>query len=72
VDAEDAVQDAWLCWSRLGPHARADIREPRAWLTTAVGRLCLDRLHSAAARRETYVGPWLPEPLSRPATRATR
>jgi RNA polymerase sigma-70 factor (ECF subfamily) len=72
VDAEDAVQDAWLCWPRLGPDARADIREPRAWLTTAVGRLCLDRLRSAAARRETYVGPWLPEPLSRPATRATR
>jgi RNA polymerase sigma-70 factor (ECF subfamily) len=63
ADAEDAVQDAWLRWSGLGPDARADVREPRAWLTTAVARLCLDRLRSAAARRETYVGPWLPEPL---------
>jgi RNA polymerase sigma-70 factor (ECF subfamily) len=63
ADAEDAVQDAWLRWSGLGPAGRAAVREPRAWLTTTVARLCLDRLRSAAARRETYVGPWLPEPL---------
>ncbi|MFR9802250.1 RNA polymerase sigma factor SigJ [Pseudonocardia sp. RS010] len=59
ADAEDAVQEAWLRWS---DHA-AGVRNPRAWLTTVVGRICLDRLTSAAARRETYVGPWLPEPL---------
>jgi RNA polymerase sigma-70 factor (ECF subfamily) len=39
------------------------VRDERAWLTTVVGRVCLDRLRSAAARRERYVGPWLPEPL---------
>ncbi|MCW0216406.1 MAG: sigma-70 family RNA polymerase sigma factor [Pseudonocardia sp.] len=63
ADAEDAVQDAWLRWSGLTDDARAAVREPRAWLTTVVARLCLDRLRSATARRETYVGPWLPEPL---------
>jgi len=63
ADAEDAVQDAWLRWERLGPDGRAAVRDVRAWLTTAVGRLCLDRVRSAPARRERYVGPWLPEPL---------
>ncbi|MCF7547833.1 RNA polymerase sigma factor SigJ [Pseudonocardia sp. WMMC193] len=58
ADAEDAVQEAWFRWSRA-----SDVREPRAWLTTVVARICLDRLTSATARRETYVGPWLPEPL---------
>ncbi|TCK21251.1 RNA polymerase sigma factor SigJ [Pseudonocardia endophytica] len=61
ADAEDAVQEAWL---RL---ARSDdpesVRDLRAWSTTTVARLCLDRLRSAAARRERHVGPWLPEPL---------
>ena len=63
ADAEDAVQEAWLRLAGLDPEARAGIRDERAWLTTVVGRLCLDRLRSAAARRERYVGPWLPEPL---------
>ncbi|HEY2204745.1 MAG TPA: sigma-70 family RNA polymerase sigma factor [Pseudonocardia sp.] len=63
ADAEDAVQDAWLRLNRLDEAQRAAIRDPRAWLTTVVGRLCLDRLRSAAVRRESYVGPWLPEPL---------
>jgi RNA polymerase sigma-70 factor, ECF subfamily len=58
ADAEDAVQEAWLRWS-----GASGVREPRAWLTTVVARICLDRLTSATARRETYVGPWLPEPL---------
>lgn len=63
ADAEDAVQEAWLRLDGLDEDARAAIRDLRAWLTTAVGRICLDRLRSAAARRERYVGPWLPEPL---------
>ncbi|GAA5121336.1 RNA polymerase sigma factor SigJ [Pseudonocardia adelaidensis] len=63
ADAEDAVQEAWLRLAGLDAAARAEIRDERAWLTTVVGRLCLDRLRSAAARREHYVGPWLPEPL---------
>jgi RNA polymerase sigma-70 factor (ECF subfamily) len=62
-DAEDAVQDAWLRLRRLSDEERGAIRDQRAWLTTAVGRLCLDRLRSATARRESYIGPWLPEPL---------
>jgi len=63
ADAEDAVQEAWLRLAGLDAAARAEIRDERAWLTTVVGRLCLDRLRSAAVRRERYVGPWLPEPL---------
>nr|WP_241828704.1 sigma-70 family RNA polymerase sigma factor [Saccharothrix sp. CB00851] len=63
ADAEDAVQEAWLRLTGLGDQARAEIRDLRGWLTTVVGRICLDRLRSAAARRERYVGQWLPEPL---------
>ena len=62
ADAEDAVQDAWLRWDALGD-GRARIADPRAWLTTVVSRIGLDRLRSAARRRETYVGEWLPEPV---------
>ncbi|MBX3480465.1 MAG: sigma-70 family RNA polymerase sigma factor [Caulobacter sp.] len=58
-EAEDVVQDAWLRWDRAGQGAS----DPPAWLVQVVTRLCLDRLKSARARRETYVGPWLPEPL---------
>ncbi|MGD9529078.1 sigma-70 family RNA polymerase sigma factor [Pseudonocardia sp.] len=61
ADAEDAVQEAWLRLHRAGE--RAGIRDLRAWLTVAVGRLCLDRLRSAPVRRERHVGPWLPEPV---------
>jgi RNA polymerase sigma-70 factor (ECF subfamily) len=60
ADAEDVVQDAYLRWSA---EPRGDIESPRGFLTTVVVRLCLDELRSARARRETYVGPWLPEPL---------
>ncbi|MDP5277911.1 sigma-70 family RNA polymerase sigma factor [Sphingomonas sp. DG1-23] len=60
ADAEDVVQDAFLRW--LGAD-RAAIREPEAFLRRVVTRLCLDQLKSARARRETYVGPWLPEPV---------
>jgi RNA polymerase sigma-70 factor, ECF subfamily len=66
ADAEDAVQEAWLRLSGLGEKRRADIRDLRGWLTTVVGRICLDRLRSAAAQRERYVGPWLPEPIVTP------
>ncbi|SDD90558.1 sigma-70 family RNA polymerase sigma factor [Actinokineospora iranica] len=65
-DAEDAVQESWLRLSGVDEQARAEIRDLRAWLTTVVGRLCLDRLRSATARRERYVGPWLPEPVVTP------
>jgi RNA polymerase sigma-70 factor (ECF subfamily) len=60
ADAEDVVQDAWLRWSRAD---RADVREPRAYLVRITTRLAIDRLRQAQARRESYVGPWLPEPL---------
>ena len=63
ADAEDAVQEAWLRWNGLDDDARAGVCDERAWLATVVGRVCRDRLRSAAARRERYVGPWLPEPL---------
>ncbi|MBY8850560.1 sigma-70 family RNA polymerase sigma factor [Saccharothrix sp. MB29] len=63
ADAEDAVQEAWLRLSGLSAEGRAAIRDPKGWLTTVVGRICLDRLRSAAVRRERYVGQWLPEPL---------
>jgi RNA polymerase sigma-70 factor, ECF subfamily len=66
ADAEDAVQEAWLRLAGLSPRDRAAIRDLRAWLTTVVGRLCLDKLRSAAVQRERYVGPWLPEPLVTP------
>jgi len=60
ADAEDIVQDAWLRWSSAEPESIIDLR---AWLTTVVSRLGLDRLRSAAHRREIYVGEWLPEPV---------
>jgi RNA polymerase sigma-70 factor (ECF subfamily) len=59
-EADDLIQEAWL---RLARVDRAEIRDLRAWLTTVISRLALDALTSARARREQYVGPWLPEPL---------
>jgi RNA polymerase sigma-70 factor (ECF subfamily) len=61
-EAEDAVQDAWLRWTR----APADVADPAAWLVKATSRLCLDRLRKAKAERAAYRGPWLPEPLIEP------
>lgn len=58
--AEDIVQEAYLRWRDADTDA---VRSPRAYLSTVVTRLCLDELKSARARREEYVGPWLPEPL---------
>jgi RNA polymerase sigma-70 factor (ECF subfamily) len=68
-DAEDAVQDAYLRWVSQGPQ---EVENPAGFLTTVITRLCLDKLRSAHVRRETYVGPWLPEPLptGAPATAA--
>lgn len=64
ADAEDVVQDAWLRWDRnLRLREAQPIADLRAWLTTVVSRLALDRLRSAARRRETYLGEWLPEPV---------
>lgn len=63
ADAEDVVQDAFLRW--MGTDRDA-VREPEAFLRRVVTRLCLDQLKSARARRETYVGPWLPEPVVEP------
>ncbi|HET7075001.1 MAG TPA: sigma-70 family RNA polymerase sigma factor [Mycobacterium sp.] len=61
ADAEDIVQEAWLRWDSAD--TRDTIADLRAWLTTVVSRLGLDRLRSAAHRREAYTGNWLPEPV---------
>ena len=58
-EAEDVVQDSWLKWEQVA----GGIDSPAAYLTRIVTRLCLDRLKSARSRRETYIGPWLPDPL---------
>lgn len=63
TDAEDAVQETYARWYRLPADDRAAIRSPGAWLTRVAGRVCLDMLGSARARRERYVGDWLPEPV---------
>ena len=59
-DAEDVLQDAWLRYRGVD---RSTIRSPKAFATTIVTRLCLDRLKAARTTREEYVGPWLPEPV---------
>ncbi len=61
ADVEDIVQEAWLRWDAAP--GRDDVADLRAWLTTVVSRLGLDKLRSAARRRETYTGHWLPEPV---------
>jgi RNA polymerase sigma-70 factor, ECF subfamily len=60
AEAEDVVQDAYLRWHTAD---RSAVKEPRHYLGTVVTRLCLDRMKSARARREVYVGQWLPEPV---------
>ncbi|WP_329123276.1 RNA polymerase sigma-70 factor [Streptomyces sp. NBC_01353] len=60
ADAEDVVQEAWLRWTAAD---RDDVREPRAFLVRITTRLALDRLRQVQTRRESYVGPWLPEPV---------
>ncbi|WP_369232556.1 RNA polymerase sigma factor SigJ [Streptomyces sp. R21] len=63
TEAEDAVQDAFARWYGLPRSRQEEILSPGAWLTTVTSRICLDLLGSARARRERYVGAWLPEPL---------
>jgi RNA polymerase sigma-70 factor (ECF subfamily) len=60
MDAEDLVQDAYLRWQEA---PETDVRSPRAYLTTIVTRLAINQLRAARTKRESYVGPWLPEPL---------
>jgi len=60
-DAEDVVQEAWIRWSTVDP---STVDEPRAYLLTITTRLALNRLRQLRTRRESYVGPWLPEPVS--------
>ncbi|WP_031065257.1 RNA polymerase sigma factor SigJ [Streptomyces sp. NRRL F-5527] len=63
ADAEDVVQETYARWYRLDPGERDDIAVPAAWLMRVASRISLDLLGSARARRETYVGQWLPEPV---------
>jgi RNA polymerase sigma factor (sigma-70 family) len=63
AEAEDAVQETYARWYALSAHQQDTIKNPGAWLTTVASRICLNLLSSARARRETYVGEWLPEPL---------
>ncbi|MEV6583279.1 RNA polymerase sigma factor SigJ [Streptomyces sp. NPDC051582] len=63
AEAEDAVQEAYARWYAMSPQQQEAVRAPGAWLTTVAGRICLDLLGSARARRERYVGAWIPEPL---------
>ena len=63
ADAEDVVQETYARWYALSPQQQEAIDAPGAWLTTVASRICLDLLGSARARRERYVGSWIPEPL---------
>ncbi|MET0233034.1 MAG: RNA polymerase sigma factor SigJ [Kibdelosporangium sp.] len=63
ADAEDVVQDTYTRWYAMSHQQREAIESPGAWLTRVAGRICLDLLGSARARRERYVGEWIPEPL---------
>jgi len=63
ADAEDVVQESYLRWIEVGDDARAQIRNPRAYLASIATRQALNRVRSRSRQREDYVGPWLPEPL---------
>lgn len=63
ADAEDVVQDTYARWYAMTPDEQQAIDNPAAWLTKVASRICLDLLRSARARRERYVGEWIPEPL---------
>ncbi|MFI7032324.1 RNA polymerase sigma factor SigJ [Microbispora rosea] len=66
AEAEDVVQETYARWYAMSPQERDAIASPGAWLTKVAGRVCLNVLTSARARRETYVGEWIPEPLPDP------
>ena len=63
AEAEDAVQETYARWYAMSREQQDAIESPGAWLTTVASRICLNMLGSARARRETYVGEWIPEPL---------
>jgi RNA polymerase sigma factor (sigma-70 family) len=63
ADAEDVVQETYARWYAMSPQQQEAIESPGAWLTKVASRICLDLLGSARARRERYVGEWIPEPL---------
>ena len=67
AEAEDAVQETYARWYAMSRQQQEAIASPGAWLTTVASRICLDLLGSARARRERYVGQWIPEPLPEPA-----
>src|SRR6516225_6952975 len=67
AEAEDAVQETYARWYAMSRQQQDAIESPGAWLTKVASRICLDQLGSARARRERYVGDWLPEPLPGPA-----
>src|SRR5437763_2112189 len=66
AEAEDAVQETYARWYAMPAEQQEAIESPGAWLTTVASRICLDLLGSARARRERYVGAWIPEPLPEP------
>jgi RNA polymerase sigma factor (sigma-70 family) len=66
AEAEDAVQESYARWYAMSPQQQEAIESPGSWLTTVASRICLDLLGSARARRERYVGEWIPEPLPDP------
>src|ERR1035438_7188510 len=67
AEAEDAVQETYARWYAMSPQQQDAIESVGGWLTTVASRICLDLLGSAPARRERYVGEWIPEPLPEPA-----
>jgi RNA polymerase sigma-70 factor, ECF subfamily len=67
ADADDVLQEAYLRWTR---EDRAAVRSPRAYLSSVVTRLCIDQRRTVEARKESYVGPWLPEPVVEPEAAA--
>jgi RNA polymerase sigma factor (sigma-70 family) len=71
ADAEDAVQETYTRWYAMSPEEQEAIDKPAAWLTKVASRICLDQLRSARARRERYVGEWVPEPLPESSEWAT-
>jgi DNA-directed RNA polymerase specialized sigma24 family protein len=67
ADAEDVVQETYARWYAMSAPEQEAIESPGAWLMKVASRICLNLLGSARARRETYVGDWIPEPLPEPA-----